>query len=129
MQDPGMNPPQRPTQQSTEQPSSWQTPPQQGYPSVPPPGGQSPQMAPNNNKLAAGICGILLGGLGVHKFVLGYNNEGIIMLLVSLVGGLVTCGVASGVIGIIGLIEGIIYLTKSDEEFMQTYVYNKKPWF
>ena len=30
---------------------------------------------------------------------------------------------------IIGIIEGIIYLTKSDEEFVQTYIVNKKPWF
>jgi len=31
--------------------------------------------------------------------------------------------------GIIGLIEGIIYLTKSDEEFVQTYIRNQKGWF
>lgn len=75
-----------------------------------------------NNKLAAGICGILLGWLGVHKFILGYTKEGIIMLLISLV----TCG---SVASIIGIIEGIIYLTKSDEEFVETYVNNKKGWF
>jgi TM2 domain-containing membrane protein YozV len=87
-------------------------------------------------KLPAGICGILLGGLGVHKFILGYTTEGIIMLLVTLVAapvvGLVTCGIgflAWGVMPIIGLIEGIIYLTKTDEDFVQTYVVNKKGWF
>jgi TM2 domain-containing membrane protein YozV len=73
-------------------------------------------------KIAAGICGILLGCLGVHKFILGYTKEGVIMLLI----GIFTCGSISG---IIGLIEGIIYLTKSDEEFVQTYVQNKKGWF
>lgn len=72
-------------------------------------------------KIAAGICGILLGGLGVHKFILGYTKEGIIQLIVSIV----TCGIGS----IIGLIEGIIYLTKSDEEFVRTYIQNKKGWF
>ncbi len=72
-------------------------------------------------KIAAGICGILLGGLGVHKFILGYTKEGIIQIVITVV----TCGVGS----IIGLIEGIIYLTKSDEEFVQTYVTNKKTWF
>ncbi|OQC58440.1 MAG: hypothetical protein BWX54_00983 [Verrucomicrobia bacterium ADurb.Bin018] len=51
------------------------------------------------------------------------------MLLVSIVGGIFTCGMASSVIGIIGLVEGILYLTKSDEEFTATYVQNKKPWF
>ena len=31
--------------------------------------------------------------------------------------------------GLVGLIEGIIYLTKSDEEFYNTYQVGKKPWF
>ena len=72
-------------------------------------------------KIAAGICGILLGGLGIHKFILGYTKEGIIQIIITVV----TCGIGS----IIGLIEGIIYLTKSDEEFVRTYVQNKKGWF
>jgi TM2 domain-containing membrane protein YozV len=76
-------------------------------------------------KVAAGICGILLGALGIHKFVLGYSTEGLIMLL----GTLFTCGIAGAVFSIIGLIEGITYLTKSDEEFVRTYVQNKKAWF
>ncbi|AMW29339.1 TM2 domain-containing protein [Arthrospira platensis] len=79
----------------------------------------------NSKKIAAGVLGILLGGLGIHKFVLGYSTEGLIMLLSTLF----TCGVAAVVVGVIGLIEGIIYLTKSDEEFLQTYMLNKKGWF
>jgi len=72
-------------------------------------------------KIVAGICGILLGGLGVHKFILGYTKEGIIQIVITLV----TCGFGS----LIGLIEGIIYLTKSDEDFVNTYVTNKRGWF
>ena len=71
-------------------------------------------------KVTAGICGILLGGFGVHKFILGYTKEGIIQILLSF-----CCGIG----GIIGLIEGIIYLTKSDEDFVNTYITNKKGWF
>ena len=88
-----------------------------------------------SKKLAAGLCGILLGGLGVHKFILGYNNAGAIMLAVSIasiVGTAVTCGMTAPlmiVMGVIGLVEGIIYLTKSDEEFYQTYMVGKKEWF
>lgn len=78
-----------------------------------------------DKKIAAGVCGILLGALGIHKFILGYTTEGIIMLLVSVL----TCGIAAGVVAIIGLIEGILYLTKSDEDFVKTYVTNKKGWF
>jgi len=79
----------------------------------------------NSKKIVVGILGIILGALGIHKFILGYNTEGIIMLLVSLL----TCGFASPIVGVIGLVEGIIYLTKTDEEFEQIYIENKKGWF
>jgi TM2 domain-containing membrane protein YozV len=78
-----------------------------------------------DKKIAAGICGILLGALGVHKFLLGYTTEGLIMLLVTIL----TCGFGGAVMGIIGLVEGIMYLTKSDEEFVSTYILSKKGWF
>lgn len=77
------------------------------------------------NKLPAGICAIILNGLGVHKFILGYNTEGLIMLL----GSILTCGIAYPVFALIGFVEGIIYLTKSDGDFIETYVRNKKGWF
>ncbi len=80
-------------------------------------------------KMVAGLLGIFLGSLGIHKFYLGYTTEAIIMLAVTIVGGFISLGLVSGVMGIIGLIEGIIYLTKSDEEFQQMYVYNHKGWF
>lgn len=78
----------------------------------------------NSKKIAAGICAVLIGALGVHKFILGYTTEGLIMLL----GTILTCGFGGAVMGVIGLVEGIIYLTKSDEEFISTYVNNKKGW-
>ena len=76
-------------------------------------------------KIAAGICGILLGSLGIHKFILGLTTPGVIMLLVTIL----TCGFGSIVTGVIGLVEGIIYLTKSDADFYQTYAVEKKGWF
>lgn len=79
------------------------------------------------SKVTAGILAILLGSLGIHKFYLGYTKEAIIMLAVSLLGSLIAVGPA--VMGIIGLIEGIMYLTKSDEEFQATYVDAQKGWF
>jgi TM2 domain-containing membrane protein YozV len=78
-----------------------------------------------SNKIPAGICGILLGSFGVHKFILGYTGAGLIMLLVTLL----TCFIASPLVHLIALIEGIIYLTKSDEEFVRTYVDGRKEWF
>ncbi|MEC3905946.1 TM2 domain-containing protein [Tamlana sp. 2201CG12-4] len=79
--------------------------------------------------MLAGVLAILLGALGVHKFILGYNKEGVIMLVVSLVLGAFTCGAGVSLMGLVGLIEGIVYLTKSDEEFYNTYQAGKKPWF
>ncbi|MGD0613893.1 MAG: GYF domain-containing protein, partial [Verrucomicrobiota bacterium] len=54
-----------------------------------------------SNKIPAGVCGILLGGLGIHKFILGHNTAGAIMLLVTIIGGVLTCGVAAGVMHLI----------------------------
>lgn len=83
----------------------------------------------SNKKLAAGLLAIFLGAFGIHKFVLGYTTPGVIMLVISVVGGVVTCGIASFVMGVIGLVEGIIYLTKTPEEFKATYIDAKKEWF
>ncbi len=74
-----------------------------------------------DKKILCGVLGILLGGLGLHRFVLGDTKGGIIRLVISVA----TCGVGS----VVGLIEGIIYLTKSDEEFVATYVEGNKEWF
>ena len=82
-----------------------------------------------SNKISAGVFGIFLGGLGIHKFVLGYNQAGLIMLLVSLLGSIVTCGFAYLVVHVIGVVEGVLYLTKSDEEFVRTYIDQKREWF
>jgi len=78
------------------------------------------QQAGADKKIIAGICAIVVGGFGVHKFILGYTNEGIIQLVL---------GLCFGIGGIIGIIEGIIYLTKSDEEFVRTYIQGHKGWF
>jgi TM2 domain-containing membrane protein YozV len=79
----------------------------------------------SSKKLAAGICAILLGSLGVHKFILGFTTPGVILLLITVL----TCGIGAAATSIIGLIEGIVYLTKTDEEFYQTYMVEKRQWF
>ena len=64
------------------------------------------------SKVVAGVLGILLGGLGIHRFYLGYTTIGIIQLALGL-GGLLTCGITSIVSWIWGLVEGIMILTGS----------------
>ena len=66
------------------------------------------------SKIAAGVLAILLGGLGIHKFYIGANGAGVIMLLVFIV-GLIFAGVPSAIVAI------IVYLTRTDEDFYQTY--------
>jgi TM2 domain-containing membrane protein YozV len=91
-------------------------------------------------KIIAGVIAILLGGFGIHKFVIGATVPGVIMLVVTLLGtcafvGLgwaligLPCGLAPGVMGVIGFVEGIIYLTKSDEDFNRIYLVGKRGWF
>lgn len=81
-----------------------------------------------NKKILAGVLAIVFGWLGVHKFILGYNKEGAIMAVVGVVGWFL-CGIPTLIVSVIGLIEGIMYLTKSDAEFYNTYQVGKKPWF
>lgn len=64
----------------------------------------TPTSVPNPNaksKLVAGLLGILLGGLGIHNFYLGYTGKGVAQILLSF-----CCGVGY----IWGLIEGILIL-------------------
>jgi TM2 domain-containing membrane protein YozV len=115
----------RPAAQADYQPPLQSNYGQSAYEPIQPPTaygqpGQDWQKLGADKKLICGICAILLGGFGVHKFILGYTNEGIIQLVL---------GLCFGIGGIIGIIEGIIYLTKSDEEFVRTYIQSKKGWF
>ncbi len=76
-------------------------------------------------KLPAGLLAILLGALGIHKFYLGYTKEGVITLLVSLL----TFGIGASIMAVIGIVEGVLYLTKSDALFKAIYVDGHKGWF
>ena len=116
-----------------DQPGSYNTPSAySNYPTYNPPAMPYQQVSPTywqdlgaNKKIPAGICAILLGAFGIHKFIMGYTTEGVIMLLITVL----TCGIGAMATGVIALVEGIIYLTKSDEDFVRTYIQNKKGWF
>ena len=80
------------------------------------------------SKIVAALLAFFLGGLGIHKFYLGCNTAGVIMLVVFLL-GFVILGIPSIIIGVIAFIEFIMYLIKSDDDFNRIYVENKKCWF
>ena len=89
--------------------------------------GQQPIVAKDH--VAAGLLAIFLGVLGVHKFYLGYNTSGFIMLAVTILGGIFTLSIAAWVVWVIAIVEGVIYLTKSQSDFEQIYVMSKREWF
>jgi TM2 domain-containing membrane protein YozV len=96
-------------------------------------------IVPADKKIPAGILAILLGSFGVHKFFLGYPRAGMAMLIAHGVGWLmVKIGILGlgflgtlliAITGVIALIEGIIYLTRSDNEFYRNYIVSRRPWF
>ncbi|QDT63129.1 TM2 domain-containing protein [Calycomorphotria hydatis] len=103
----------------------------ENYSEQPPPRTSYPG---SDKKLAAGLVAILLPGLGIHKFILEMPNPGVIMLL-----GTIACTILSPclifpifgtlVLSAISVVEGILYLTKSDEEFYERYIVKKTEWF
>ncbi len=119
--DPGQ--PQSPGQQPYSQPYSGYQPPNytaQSYRPEPPrqpiyttpPAGYQ-----QKSRLAAGILAIILGVFGVHNFYLGFNSRGVIQLVLSLAGGLLTCGLATAATVIWAFIEGVTILSSNGARF------------
>lgn len=54
------------------------------------------------SRLAAGLLGIFLGGLGIHNFYLGYKGRGILQLALTVM--------SFGIASVWGMIEGILIL-------------------
>ena len=77
---------------------------------------QSPYVRPPKDRIVAGILALILGDFGVHKFYLENIAAGLLYLFFFW----------TGIPAIIGIIEGIIYLTESDEEFQRNHVYPRK---
>ena len=98
------------------QPPQYTQPPQQNYyqPQYVVPQYNVPPAGYNQkSRLAAGLLGILLGTLGVHNFYLGFTTRGVVQLLVSIIGGIFTCGMATVAIAVWGFVEGVLLLAAS----------------
>ncbi len=81
----------------------------------------------SKNRLIAALLAFFFGAIGIHKFYLGKNTAGIIMLLCAFPGAFL--GLPLIAVGIIAFIECIIYLVKSDQQFHAEYVAGDKAWF
>lgn len=95
---------QQPYQQQAYQQQPYQ---QQGYQQQPyqQPGYYPTMSNQPKSRLVAGLLGILLGGLGIHNFYLGFTSKAVIQIVVSFL----TCGLG----GIWGFIEGIMIFVGS----------------
>ena len=80
------------------------------------------------NRTVAGLLAIFLGAFGIHKFIMGYPGQGIIMLI-GVFAGFATSGLSTVATAIVGIIEGITYLSMTDAMFEETYIIGKKEWF
>ena len=80
------------------------------------------------SKVIAGLLAIFIGGLGLHKFYLGYTRAGVIMLVVYIL-GFALFAIPTMIVGVIALIEGIIYLSRPADQFHETYEVGQKQWF
>ena len=94
-------------------------------PTMPPDDDAWQSSAFTNKRLTAGVLAILLGVFGVHKFYLGFRNAGLIMLCATILSFFALAPVAA----ILSLVEGIVYLTKSNQEFYRDYYVQKRAWF
>ena len=82
-------------------PSGGNPTPTTAYPG---PHGYAPVDPLAKSRTVAGILGIVLGGLGVHRFYLGYVGIGLVQIAVTLI--------TFGIGWLWGFIEGILYLTQ-----------------
>ena len=122
---PGGKPPfgQAPQGQPPYGQSPYGQPPQGQAPYGQPPHGQNPYAQPQygqapygqpyyagypeqKSRLIGGLLGILLGGLGIHRFYLGYVGIGILQIVVTIV----TFGLGA----IWGFVEGIMILVGAE---------------
>ena len=75
------------------------------------------------SRITAALLAIFLGLVGAHKFYLGHPKLGIIYIVL-------TCTIIGGVFtGWGSIVEGVMYLTKSEEDFQRVYVQEGRAMF
>lgn len=70
-----------------------------------------PRLVWYRSRVTAGLLGVFLGGLGVHRMYLGYWRRGLVMLAIFVIGGFFTFGLAAVVMAVCGFFEGLLYLS------------------
>lgn len=115
----------------TQAPPTYQVPPQQNYAQASQGEYKTRQSgfgSAKKEKWPAVLLAFGLGSLGIHKFYLGYKTEGLVMLLVSIIGGL-CFGIGTTVMLIFSIIEAVKYVSLTEDDFERIYVHSYKGWF
>lgn len=116
----GQNPP---PAQSYSQPYAGYQPPNytagayRPQPQQPPMYTTPPIGYQQKSRLAAGLLAIIVGVFGIHNFYMGYNGRGTVQLLLSLVGGILTCGLGTIAAAVWAFIEGVMILSSTGPRF------------
>lgn len=84
-------------------------------------------LAGDTNKWVAALLAFFFGAFGVHKFYMGRQREGIIMLLCVFPGMFLILPLIA--VGVIAFVEAIIYAVKTDQDFYEQYVVGQRAWF
>jgi TM2 domain-containing membrane protein YozV len=80
-----------------------------------------------SKRIVVAVFAVMTGAFGVHKFILGQTREGFIRLGLTLI--LIFTIIVPVAMMVIGMAEGVIYFTKTDEEFIRIYQQGRKNWF
>jgi TM2 domain-containing membrane protein YozV len=80
-----------------------------------------------SKRILVAAFAVMTGAFGVHKFLLGQNRQGFIRLAITV--GLVWTILAPVAMMVIGMVEGAIYFSKTDAEFVRIYQQGHKDWF
>jgi TM2 domain-containing membrane protein YozV len=80
-----------------------------------------------SKRIMVAAFAFMTGAFGVHKFLLGQTREGFIRLGITVI--LVWTILAPVAMMVIGMVEGAIYFSKTDAEFIRIYQQGRKNWF
>ena len=90
---------------------------------------EAPTLTSANPSRMSKVLSLTLGAFGMHKFYLGYHEQGFLLLLATIILATLSSGIGILAIWMVAGAEGIIYLSKSPQEFEQIYVEGTHNWF
>lgn len=68
----------------------------------------------SHSRVVAALLAFFFGWLGLHNFYLGFYTRAVCQLVISLIVGALSCGLASLAVGIWAFIEGVLYLASAE---------------